>query len=156
MPAILASAYPSFVGSSGPLEQLILRDRLPGVTGVDAARSEVEKLLHADAVGGVDDRGVDHQIVVEELGRIRVVGMDAADLSGRQDDLLGPVVGHPLLDLALVAKVDLVTGCGQNVVETTLVQTAKERRPHQSTVPSDEDLGIRCQSHEKNRSRARP
>ena len=38
----------------------------------------------------VDDVRLDHQIVVEEVGRIGVVGEDAADLGGGEDDGVWP------------------------------------------------------------------
>jgi hypothetical protein len=40
----------------------------------------------------VDDVGLDHQVLVDELGRVGVVGVDAADLGRGQIHLVGPLV----------------------------------------------------------------
>jgi hypothetical protein len=41
----------------------------------------------------------DHQIVENELRRLRAVGQDAADASGRDQYNVGPMAGHPRSDL---------------------------------------------------------
>ena len=60
--------------------------------GIDAGRAEEQQAFDAGLVGGVDDVGLDHQVVVEEIGRERVVGLDPADLCGGHDDDVGPLV----------------------------------------------------------------
>jgi hypothetical protein len=56
----------------------------------------------------VNDVGGDHQILVDEVGRIAVVGMDAADPPGRQEDGVRPRRRHPGLGLRLPRQVDLL------------------------------------------------
>jgi hypothetical protein len=54
----------------------------------------------------LDDVGLDDQVVVEELGRIGVVGEDAADLGRGEDDHVRSGLADPGLDLGLAAEVD--------------------------------------------------
>ena len=54
----------------------------------------------------LDDVRLDHHIVVEEIGRIGVVGQDAADLGGGDEDRMRALIGHELSDLGLIAQVD--------------------------------------------------
>jgi hypothetical protein len=49
----------------------------------------LQEPLHPGQVGGVDDIGLDHQVFVDELRRIGVVGVDAADLGRGEDDDVG-------------------------------------------------------------------
>ena len=65
-------------------EQRVLGHRLRREARVDAARPEEEELLHPGAEGGVDDVRLDHQVVVDELGWIGGVGVDAADVRCRE------------------------------------------------------------------------
>ena len=70
MPAILAMAYHSLVGSSGPVSSASSRIGCGRQLGIDAGRAEEQQLLDAGAVGGMDDVRLDHQVVVEEIGGI--------------------------------------------------------------------------------------
>ena len=108
MPEILAIAYGSFVGSSGPVRRCLLDHRLRGVARVDARAPEIQKPLHAVHVAGMRDRGVNHQVVVDELGRTRGVGEDAANRAGDQEDVLGTVRLEPVVHGRLIAQVELV------------------------------------------------
>ena len=56
-------------------------------------------------MGGGDHVGVDRQVVVEKLGRTRIVGENAADLRGRQHDRIGADAGQPRFDLALPGEI---------------------------------------------------
>ena len=90
-----------------PGQQRVLGDRLRRELRVDAGRAEEQQLLDAALPGGVDDVGLDHQVVVEELGRVGVVGEDAADLGGGDEHGLRPASRHPALDRGLPRQVDL-------------------------------------------------
>ena len=60
-------------------QQLLLRHRLGAVARVDAGAAEIQQLLHAVLVRRVHHRGVNHHVVVDELGRPGGVRHDAAD-----------------------------------------------------------------------------
>ena len=105
MPAILAIAYHSLVGSSGPVSSASSRDRLRRELA-DRCSDEPRNSSFSTpaALRRVDDVGLDHQVVVEEVGRVGVVGEDAADLGRGEEDHVGPRRGHePALDRGLVA-----------------------------------------------------
>ena len=57
---------------------------------------------------GVDDVRFDRQVLIEEVGRIAVVGMDAAHPPGGQEHRVRPRRRHPRLGLHLPRQVDLV------------------------------------------------
>ena len=84
MPAILATAYASLVGSSGPVCRCIFLDRLLGVLGIDAGAPEEHHLLHARTMRAVDHTVLDEQIVADEVCGLGVVGHDPADLAPRR------------------------------------------------------------------------
>ena len=76
---------------------------------------EVQQLLDAVLVCGVDDGAVDHHVVVDELGGPGAVGHDAADRAGHEVHVLRPVGLEPVRHLGLVAQVELLraspSGC---------------------------------------------
>ena len=90
MPAILAIAYHSLVGSSGPVSSASSVDRLRRELGIDAGRAEEQQPVDARAVRRLDHVRFDHQVVVEKLGGMRVVGENAADLRRGDHDRVGP------------------------------------------------------------------
>ena len=65
MPAILAIAYHSFVGSSGPVSSAPL-DRLSGQFRIDAGGTEEQETVDAGTDARMNDVRFDHQIVVDE------------------------------------------------------------------------------------------
>ena len=139
MPAILATAYASLVGSSGPVSRYSSLIGCGQLARVDARAAEIEQLLHAVHVGRVHHGRVDQHVVVDELGRARRVRHDAADRAGGEHDVLRPVRAEPVVHRRLVAQVELIAAGGQHVAEASRLEAAHERRPDEAAMPGDED-----------------
>ncbi len=59
----------------------------------------------------VNDVGLDSQVITNKLGGIRVIGVNAADLCGREENVVGFFVGEKnRLDCFLVGQVKLSVG----------------------------------------------
>ena len=56
--------------------------------------------MHAVSMGGVDEVGLDQQVLVDEVGRVGVVGMDTTHPSGGQIDLVDALDGKKRLTAA--------------------------------------------------------
>ena len=95
------------MGSSGPVSRYVFLDRLRAVARVDAARAQEHQPLHAGQVRAVDQVGLDHQVLVQEVGAVLVVGLDAADLGRGDEDVVGPLLGQEGVHGALVQQVEL-------------------------------------------------
>jgi hypothetical protein len=108
-------------------------------------------LVVTKGVGRVDDVGLHHQVVVDEVSRIGVVGMDATDLGGGQVDLAGALFGKEGLHGGLVAQVELGMGAGEDVfrVDTLLGQAAHDGAADHAAVAGDKDFGGMHGSHKK-------
>ena len=138
MPAILAIAYGSLVGSSGAAEQVLLADRLRAVARIDAraARGRATACTSVHPAR-LDDRGVNHQVVVDELRRARAVGEDAADRAGDEEDVLGPVRLEPVVHRRLIAKIQLLPRGAEDVGEARRLQPPHDRRTDQPAMSRD-------------------
>ena len=110
MPAILAIAYHSLVGSSGPVSSCSSVIGCVGIAGIDARRTQVQQLRRVELVSRVHHGAVDHHVVVDELRRSRAVGHDSADRASDEEHVLGPVRLEPVRHLGLIAQVELVLG----------------------------------------------
>ena len=84
-------------------------------------------------------RGVDHHVVVEELGRAGGVGHDAADGPGDEEHVVGTIRLEPVVDRRLVAEVELVAGRGEDVRVARGREAAEDGRTDQPSVTGDED-----------------
>ena len=85
--------------------------------GVNARRAQEQELLDAMAVGGVDDVGLDLEVDGDEIRRIRVVGVDSADLRGGEDHESRPLGGEERFDVALARQVEIGVGAEDEVRE---------------------------------------
>lgn len=60
--------------------------------------------------GGGDYVGLDLEVDGDEVGGVSAVGVDSADFSGGEDDVLGLVGGEKLVDGGLRCEVELGVG----------------------------------------------
>jgi hypothetical protein len=114
-------------------KQRLLGHRLRCQLRIDAGRAQEHQLGDAGAPRRVHDVGLDREIVVEEFGRARVVGEDAADRRRRDEDRVGPRLAHPRLDRALVAQIELrAVGGDQGAARGA--EPAHQRRAHHAAM----------------------
>ena len=75
-------------------------------------------------VRGVDDVGFDHQILVDEIGAVGVVGVDAADLARGEKHVFRLLTIKKLVDRTLIGKVKLLMSSEDQGLRT--VTTGKQ------------------------------
>ena len=88
--------------------------------------------------GLVDDIGLDHQVLVDEVGRIAVVGEDAADLGGGEDHHVGPFGLQEGADVGLAGKIERLAVAGDDG-GTAAFQLAQDGAAHHAPVAGEED-----------------
>ena len=123
-------------------QQILFPDRLRAVTRVNARAAEIEQSRHVVGPARLHDRGVDHQVVVDELGRARAVGQNPTDRARDQEHIIGTVGLEPVIDRGLIAQVELVTRGAEDVRESGGVQPAHERRADEAAMSGDIDSRI--------------
>ena len=92
-----------------------LGHRLRGQTRVDAGAAEEQQAFDAVTPGRLNDVGFDQEVLVEEFGRVGVVGVDAADLGRREVDLGRALFGEKGFDGGLVGQVEFGVGAGDEM-----------------------------------------
>ena len=88
-------------------QQATLRHRLRRKPGIDARAAQKEQPLHPVTIGRVNAVRRDHEVLVNEVGGVGGVGVDASDLRGGHDhDVRLPVLDEAL-DRGLLGEVTL-------------------------------------------------
>src|SRR5690606_17037478 len=123
-------------------EQRVFFDRLRREARIHAARAEETQLADPEPVCGVDHVDLNLQVVADELGRIRIVREDAADLRRGEKDVFRPLGGEETLDGGGVAQVELGARADHDVRETAAHGRAVQRRAHEAPMPRDVDLRV--------------
>ena len=82
---------------------------------IDAARAEEQQLRAPWRYAGIDDVGLDLQVVANEIRRVSVVGVDAADLAPPPGTRTPAARGEETLDRRLIAQVELGAGAQQQI-----------------------------------------
>ena len=122
-------------------EQCVFGHRLRGLARVDAAGTEEQQLLHAVLERRINHVGLHHQILVDEVGRVGVVGMNATDLGGGQIDLSGLLRSKKRAYSRLVGQVELFMGAGDDAFGHLAggQQLANNGRAHHAAMAGDVD-----------------
>ncbi len=115
---------------------------LRGELGIDAGGAEEEQTLDAVPVAGVDDVGLQNEVVADEVGGVGVVGENAADLRGREEDVLRLFGREELVDCLGVEQVELGTGAGEDVGVAEARQLAVDGRADEAPMTGDEDTRV--------------
>ena len=133
----LGDGVPLIGRLQGASEEIVFLEGLGGQFGVDAGATETQQFFHAALESAVDKVGLDHEVVVEKLGRVMVVGPDAADLGGSDDDIIGTVVTIELVHRLLIAQVQLLAGPKNQIVKASAVEFTDDGGANQATVTGD-------------------
>lgn len=88
-------------------------------------------------VGGMDDVGFDHQVLVDEFGRIAVVGVDAANFGRGEVDLLGLLFGEEGVDCLLLGEVEFHVRAGKELRHSGWVIAAGTASAITGKLPDD-------------------
>ncbi len=118
-------------------EERILLDRLGSELRIDAGAAEKEDPLHPGLIGRLNQIRGDHEIVVEEVGRVGVVGVDSSDFRGGDEDDIGTVFRHKLTGGALVAQVEFGARRGELVFTTGRGEGATEGTADHTSMAGD-------------------
>ncbi len=112
--------------------------------------------MHAAPKCRVNHVGLHHQVLVDELGRVGVVGVDAADFGGGQVHLGGLFLCKEGLHGGLVGQVQLRMGAGDKVGLALLLKGADDGAADHAAVACDVDFFfclVHCFTHGLNLSR---
>jgi len=112
--------------------------------GIDAAAAQEQQFLHAVPEGGFDHVGLDHEVLVNEVGGVGGVGVDAADLGRSQVDLIGLLCRKEAAHGGLVGQVELGVGAGDDVAlgHAIGLQLAHDGRADHAAVAGHVDAGL--------------
>ena len=96
----------------GTSEKFLLGYGLLCKPGVNAGRAQKQKLFCTDPVGAVDQIGGDHEILVDEFSRKRIVRVNATHFRGRHHDDVRSDIVEEVFGGLLAQQIDLFpTGC---------------------------------------------
>lgn len=127
------------VGTVGGLQragqQIFFLHGLGGMFGIDAGGAEEQQSGDVMLVGCMDDIGLDHQIFVDELRRIGVVGKDAPDLGGCEKYVIRFFLSEKFVDRLLAGQVQFTVRSDDNVFISLAPQRFAQGRAHKAAVP---------------------
>lgn len=122
-------------------------DGLGGVFGVNAGAAEEEKFFDAGGVGGGDDVVLDLQVIEEEIDGVGAVGVDAADLGGSKDDVVGFLFLKEAEDRGGITQVEFLAGAGEGAEAGVGGAGAEDGAADQAAVAGDEEGALKGIGH---------
>ena len=91
--------------------------------------------LHAGLPGGLNNVGLDQQVLQNKVGRIGGVGHDPADLGRGDDHVTGPLLLEKTPHVGLLGELQLRVAPGDQLIAVFGGQPAVNGRAHQTPVP---------------------
>lgn len=126
-------------------QQAVFAHRLRRHLRVDAAGTEEHEAGHAVLPRAVDHVGLDRQVVADELGRVAVVGDDAAHLGRSQEHVFRFVFGKEGIDRRGVGQIEFGVGALQDVRVALGFQITDDGRADQTAVAGYIDARFKIQ-----------
>jgi hypothetical protein len=90
-------------------------------------------------LGGVDDVGLNQQIVAQELGRLAAIGFYSTDFCGGQIHLLRPLLGKETFDRDCRPQIEFGAIAKQEMLRTISAQAAHDCGSHEAPMAGYED-----------------
>jgi hypothetical protein len=129
-------------GFERPCEQVLLLDRLGTEPGVDAGGAEEEQALDTGVAAGLDDVGLENEVVADEVCGIGAVGEDATDPGRGEEDEVGPFGGEERIDGELVEQVKFLMRAGEDVAVSLAQEFAVDGGADQAAMAGDVDAAV--------------
>jgi hypothetical protein len=82
----------------------------------------------------MDDIGLDGQVVANEFGWVRAVGMDTTNLRGSKEYVVRTLGGEKILDGSLTGKIQFLVRAQNQIARTAGRQVTNDRTAHQTTM----------------------
>ena len=114
----LGGGIPLIGGLQRTGEQGLLADRLLGELGIDAAAAKEQQAQAAMPPGAFDHVVLDLEVLEQEIGGLGVVGEDAADFCGGQNDYLRAMSLKPARDTFETGEIKLAAACSNESSES--------------------------------------
>ena len=108
--------------------------------GVNATGAQEHEALYTRDVGRVDEVGLNHQVLVEKIGPVGVVGLDAPHFGCGNEGVAGLLGLHEGLNRALVEQVEFMALACDDLGVAAGLQPAHDGRAHHAAMSSDEDF----------------
>ena len=107
-----------------------------------AAATQEQQALDTGAERFVDDVGFDHQVLVDEIRRECVIGMNTTDAGSGQHDIIHWGLFEKLLHRMLIGQIQGSMGAGDNVFKTCFLQAALHGGTHHAAMAGNKDAHI--------------
>ena len=121
-------------------EQGFLLDRLRAIARVDTAGTEEDQARNTALRGLVDHVGLDGEVLVDEFGRVGIVGKDATDFGGGEDDVVGFFARKKFSHGARIDQIEFGVGARDEIGVAVLLQAANDGRTGKAAVAGDVDF----------------
>ena len=113
-------------------QKCILWNRLGSHSGINARAAQKQQFLHAHTPGFMEDVCLNQQIFSEKFGREGVVGVNASDLRGCQEDILRALLLKKPSGGLGIGKIQFFSSSSDQVLKSFRLQCSQNRRAYQS------------------------
>ena len=130
-----------FIGFfQGAGKQVFFFHGLGTFAGVDAGGTQKQQAADVGLISRLDDIGLNGQVAVNKIGRIGVVGQDAADLGGSHKHIVRLGIFKKGFGIGLAGQVELGMGAGDKVGIAIGLEFAEDGGTGEASVAGDIDF----------------
>jgi hypothetical protein len=114
---------------------------LRGKPWIDTGASQEQKFLDSVFIGCVNDIGLNDKVIVDEVSRVGIVGVDASDLGCGQENVFWSLTLEKILYILLDFKIQLLMGPQDEVLVSLRLETTMDGRANEARMTSNVDFG---------------
>lgn len=123
-----------------PGEQTVLANGHLGVLWINAGAAEEEQLFHIETMRGGKYGILDLEVVEQEIDGLRVAGLDAANLRGGENHIIGPLRCEEGVGGMRITQIELGLGAGDDLPLRLRGVVTQQGATDETVVTSDEQF----------------
>ena len=126
-----------------PGEQAVLANGHFGVLRIDAGAAEEEQLLHIETMRGGKDGILDLEVVEQEIDGLCVAGLDAANLGGGENHIIGALSREEGVGGMRITQIELGLAAGDDLPLRLRGVVTQQGATDEAVVTGDEKFAAR-------------
>jgi hypothetical protein len=117
-------------------KEIFLSHWLGSKSWINTGTSQEQKFLDSVSIGCVNHIAFNDKVIVDEISRVGIVGVNASNLGCGQENVFGFLIFEKILNIPLDFEIQLLMGLQDEILVTLRLEAAKDGRANEARMTS--------------------